>query len=96
MSDQHRCIVDCKGPNAACRRAHKAGRTFHFSPGNFEGQLVALPTYHFVDEAEALAVYDLVASQGVYVHNERERDAAYADGRIVIFAHDYVVTKRGI
>lgn len=91
LDDKHFITHDCKGTNPACRKARKEGRPLHMVPMNFEGQSVVLPDCHFVDLTQALTAYELVATQGVLVHNSTERDAAYADDRIVIFASDYKI-----
>jgi hypothetical protein len=50
----------CKGTNRACKKAVREGRPLHVIPPAIDGQpWIVLPTYHFVNEEEALrAVLD--------------------------------------
>lgn len=55
---------NCKGPNRACRSAHKQGRPVHMIPGHksLEPALV-LPSYHFESvEAGRVAIADAIRS----------------------------------
>lgn len=42
----------CSGPNAACRKAHLAGRSVHILLGDHPKGHLVLPTYHFTTEVE--------------------------------------------
>jgi hypothetical protein len=45
----------CRGPNAACRKAAREGRTVHIIPGDDDDvpYRLILPTYHFTSAEEA-------------------------------------------
>jgi hypothetical protein len=90
VSTQRIIIEDCKGPNRECKREAAKGLTYHFAPGAPEGfKNFVMPRHHFVDEADALDYTSKALSEAVIVHNETQRDAAYARKVPVLFALDY-------
>lgn len=60
--------TECKGPNRACKAAHKAGLSVHViddprHPDNAVRGALVLPTYHFATVAEGVAaVKDAIAN----------------------------------
>lgn len=45
----------CQGTNSKCKKAVREGRPLHIIPPAIEGEpWIVLPTYHFVNEEEAL------------------------------------------
>lgn len=83
-------VEDCKGPNRACRKAHKAGLTVHVVPPKIaaeDGTLV-LPTYHYATiQAAADAIHEAWFDAPT-VHTFEARDRAYREAMAIWIAHD--------
>jgi hypothetical protein len=53
-------MLDCKGPNKACAKAHAKGHPVHIIPAFNESPRVVLADYHFASEEDARsAIADL-------------------------------------
>lgn len=73
-TEPHILATDCKGPNPACRAAHRAGRPVHVIPprGRFEivndrarklDPTLVLATYHFATAEDGMAaIADAIAN----------------------------------
>jgi hypothetical protein len=67
---------DCSGPNRACRKAHREGRTVHMSNSaqahiDGRGRLV-MPTYHYATVEEGTAAIRAALVDAVTVSSDEE------------------------
>lgn len=78
--------ADCKGPNAACRAAHKAGRTVHVIeatwkfPRDAQHRSVVpslvMPSWHFATAEEGIAALREARANAILIHTDAQLYAA--------------------
>ena len=77
---------DCKGPNAACRAAHKAGRTVHVIeatwkfPRDLEHRSIVpslvMPSCHYATAEESIAALKEARTNAIMIHTDTQLYAA--------------------
>jgi hypothetical protein len=77
--------MKCTGTNAACKEASREGRRVHIIPHHEDPRAaaftLALPTYHFATEVDAVKALEEAWNWSAETANTAdERDAAYARG----------------
>lgn len=84
-------LFECKGPNKACRAAHKAGRHVHIIAPSYserDSGTLAFNTCHYASIDDAIAAYNDARANAPVVHTRSERDAAYACNETIWVAFD--------
>lgn len=73
---------ECTGPNKNCKHASRHGLMIHIIPAHADPRAehvhLALPTYHYATEQEALDALQRAWDTAITVDNATDRDAAYA------------------
>lgn len=83
-------VRECNGPNAACRAAHKAGRTVHVTEAvgqfpvdqKFRSLVPALvmPSWHFATAEEGIAALADARTNALMISDDESLYAARAAG----------------